>query len=124
MPETSQLVRPRIGRLATIGGCGVASCLLWIAAGILAPLVESGRVPRVAFQLVAYGAIALTVSAVILFTSYLGQRAAADNHALILIAVGQIAAEQEALAAKFNKINPSAIYAAAVEDMLSSGDRT
>ncbi|HEU4425027.1 MAG TPA: hypothetical protein VFR67_21060 [Pilimelia sp.] len=123
MPDINELIRPSTRRLTVIGGCGVAAALLWVAAGILALLVESGNVARVVFSLVAYAAIAVTVSTVILATSYLGQQSAANNHALILAAVARIAAQQETLAAAFSKVNPSRIYADAVEDMLSSGDR-
>ncbi|HEU4423683.1 MAG TPA: hypothetical protein VFR67_14225 [Pilimelia sp.] len=124
MPEISQLIRPSTRRLTVIGGCGVMAALLWIATGILALLVGSGEVPRVVFQFVAYAAIAVTVSTVILATSYLGQQSGADNHAVILTAIARVAAQQEQLACTFGKINPSKIYGDAVEDLLGSGDRS
>jgi hypothetical protein len=117
-PLAVELVKPSARRLGTIGACVAASALLWLAAGVLGYLVEEIDVPRAAFSLTAYVAVAVTTTAVILATSYLNQQANAHNQAVILAAIGQLAAEHEQLSAKVDKVNPWEIYSQAAEDLL------
>jgi hypothetical protein len=118
-----QLKSPSSARLFYIGGTATVALFLWIATIAVAGITESGDVPHVIFQLMFTGAATTTVVAVLLGISHHDQQVVAHNQAVLVEAIGQLARNVEQLAARVERIDPMAIYAAVAGDLLNQEKR-
>lgn len=119
-PQTTSVTidEPSPFRLLMVGGLIAGAILTWGGAFASVPTTASGDAPREVVLCLLAAALAFTGAAVQLGTSYAAQRANAENHRSVAIALGALAAEVEQLSAKVEKIDQWGVYATGYEDAI------
>lgn len=117
------ILTPPPSRILAIGGAAVAATLFWLSAFATISVSASRDMPREIYNGLLAAAITTTLVAVMLGVAYAAQSASARNHTVLLSAVAAVAAEQEQIGAKVDKIDHWDIYTKVMSDVLGENPK-